>query len=162
MSEGRGRHLRYESGVFTDHHIPILQALVDGLQTIEEIAQKLGKKTGRIDHLRGEITSTFADRGLGKDNIAKAVVHAVVHDLVKFDVIDRIRPKRSFSDRETNVLTAVALGLDNRQIADHLSITKEEVKEDLLGIMENLGVRSRYTALAWGLRRSLQKLQITK
>ena len=159
MSKRRSRPSRYESGVFTDHHIPILQALVDGLQTIEEIAQKLDRKTGRIDHLRGEITSTFADRGVGKDNTAKAVVYAVVHNLVNFDVIDRIRPKRRSNDREINVLTAMFFGLDNRQIAAHLSKREEEIKACKQDILDNLGVISPYTALAWGVRRSLQRLK---
>ncbi len=158
MPEGRGRRPNYESGLFSGIHKPILQAWVDGLQTIDELVEALGKKRERISHLRTDITSIM-DVGIGRDRVAKAVSYAVVHNLVNFEVIDKIRPARKFSDREAYVLTAVALGLDNEQIASHLSITGEEVEKGLQDILVNLGVSSPYTALAWGIRRSLQRLK---
>jgi len=156
--ERRDRLVKYESWFFTDAHKPILQAWVDGKRSTEEMAQSLGKTPLRTHQLRSEITSVM-DVGIGKDHVAKAVVYAVVHHLVNFDVIDQIRRKRSFADRETNILTLMAMGLDNQQIAVHLSIKPDYVKAGKRDILDNLGVSSPYTALAWGIRRSIQRLQ---
>lgn len=156
--ERHDRSVKYESGLFLDVHKPILQAWVDGKQSEEEMAQSLGKTTLRIHQLRSEITSVM-NVGIGKNHIAKAVVYAVVHNLVNFDVIDRIKPKRSFTDRETNILTSMAMGLDNQQIAVHLSIKPDDIKVGKRDILDNLGVSSPYTALAWGVRRFTQRLR---
>jgi len=156
--ERRDRMVKYESGFFSDAHKPILQAWVDGKQSTEEMAQSLGKTTMRTQQLRSQITSVM-EVGIGKNHVAKAVVYAVVHHLVNFDVIDQIRPKRPFTDRETNILTSMAKGLDNQQIAVHLSIRPDYVKAGKRDILDNLGVNSPYTALAWGIRRFKQRSQ---
>ena len=156
--ERHDRSVKYESGLFSDAHKPILQAWVDGKQSVEEMAQSLGKTILRIGQLRSEITSVM-DVGICKNHVAKAVVYAVVHSLVNFDLIDQIRPKRPFADRETNILTSMAMGLDNQQIAVHLSIKPDDVKVGKRDILDNLGVSSPYTVIAWGIRRSIQRLQ---
>ncbi len=136
-----------EASLFLQCHKPILQAWVDGKRSVEEMAQSLGKTLLRTGQLRSEITSVM-DVGIGKDHVAKAVVYAVVHHLVNFDVIDQIRPKRPFTDRETNILTSMAMGLDNQQIVVHLSIKPYDVKAGKRDILDNLGVSSPYTAIA--------------
>ena len=158
MNIREGLHMPTEASLFLQCHIPILQAWVNGLQTIEGMQQALGKSHETIRRLRQQVASVM-EVGVGKDRIAKAVIYTTVHNLVNFDVIDKIRPKRAFTDRETNILTSMAMGLDNQQIAVHLSIKPDYVKAGKRDILDNLGVSSPYTALAWGIHRSIQRLQ---
>lgn len=160
MREYRGRPVKYESGLFSDVHEPILQAWVDGIESTDEIARFLGKKASVIHKLGSEITSIFMNEGPGRDNRAKALVYAVVHNLVDFSSIDAVKPKRKLSNWEIGLMTAMATkGLDNTQMSKDLSIPVRIVKETKRNVEEALGVPSIYTALAWMVRRSIQRLR---
>jgi DNA-binding NarL/FixJ family response regulator len=59
------------------------------------------------------------------------------------------------TDRELAVLTAVAEGLSNKQIAQKLSYAEQTVKLDLTHVYRKLGVSSRTEAMAVAYRRGL-------
>jgi DNA-binding NarL/FixJ family response regulator len=64
----------------------------------------------------------------------------------------------SLTDRETEVLTRLAGGNRNRDIAEKLFITEETVKVHIKHIMEKLGANDRTQAVAIGIRRGIIQL----
>src|SRR6516225_6546163 len=64
----------------------------------------------------------------------------------------------SLTAREIEVLTQLASGNRNRDIAQNLSITEETVKVHIKHIMEKLGAADRTQAVAIGLRRGVIQL----
>ncbi|CAM3737206.1 response regulator transcription factor [Occultella aeris] len=75
---------------------------------------------------------------------------------VALRLMDRMRaPDRSLSRRETEVLTLVAAGRSNQQIARELFISEATVKSHLVHIFTKLGVDSRTAATAAGRSRGL-------
>ena len=71
-------------------------------------------------------------------------------------LFDRMRtPAQSLSTRETEVLTLVADGLSNQQIAEQLFVSQATVKSHLVHVFTKLGVDSRTSAVAAGVSRGL-------
>jgi DNA-binding NarL/FixJ family response regulator len=66
-------------------------------------------------------------------------------------------PQDQLSDREREVLTLVADGLANKQIASHLSITERTVKAHLTSIFQRIGVTDRTQAALWAERNGLRR-----
>jgi DNA-binding NarL/FixJ family response regulator len=66
-------------------------------------------------------------------------------------------PQDQLSDREREVLTLVADGLANKQIARHLSITERTVKAHLTSIFQRIGVTDRTQAALWAERNGLRR-----
>lgn len=64
----------------------------------------------------------------------------------------------TLTGREIEVLTQVAGGNRNREIAEKLSITEETVKVHIKHIMEKLGASDRTQAVSIGLRRGIIQL----
>ncbi|OGD84909.1 hypothetical protein A2696_04155 [Candidatus Curtissbacteria bacterium RIFCSPHIGHO2_01_FULL_41_13] len=158
LERGRHRLYRRETQLFAERHLPILQAWVDGYKTVDEMASVIGKNTETVRKLRTEITSVLTE-GIGKDPIAKAVTFALIHltESLNFEVIDAIRPKRQFTEREIAVIPLIVEGFNNGQIADALSLTRWEVRRSKNAILENLGVDSIYTVIAWGFRSVMRR-----
>ena len=70
--------------------------------------------------------------------------------------MDRMRsPGRALSAREIDVLTQVAAGMSNQQIARTLFISEATVKSHLVHIYTKLGVDSRTAAAAEAARQGL-------
>ncbi len=61
----------------------------------------------------------------------------------------------SLTQRETQVLKQLALGLSNKEIAKTLHISVETVKEHVHHILEKLGVSGRTQAAVWAVRNEL-------
>jgi DNA-binding NarL/FixJ family response regulator len=64
-------------------------------------------------------------------------------------VTDRARPAVPLSDRETEVIRAVARGRTNIEIAAELFISLSTVKTHLASVQQKLGVRNRVQIAAW-------------
>jgi DNA-binding NarL/FixJ family response regulator len=61
----------------------------------------------------------------------------------------------ALTQRETEVLTHLAHGLTNKQIADRLGISYETVKEHVQHILRKIGVADRTQAAVWAVRSGL-------
>jgi two-component system nitrate/nitrite response regulator NarL len=61
------------------------------------------------------------------------------------------------SDRELEIMKAVARGLSNRAIAQELWITEQTVKFHLTNIFKKLGLANRTEAAGWALSKGLQE-----
>ena len=71
-------------------------------------------------------------------------------------LIDRLRtPATSLSARETEVLTLVADGLSNQQIAQQLFVSQATIKSHLVHIFAKLDADSRTAAVAVAIQRGL-------
>jgi DNA-binding NarL/FixJ family response regulator len=64
----------------------------------------------------------------------------------------------SLSERELQVLDALAIGLSNRQIATQLYISEHTAKFHISSILAKLQVSSRTEAVTKGIRQGLIKL----
>ncbi len=71
-------------------------------------------------------------------------------------LIERVRtPSTSLSTRETEVLTLVAEGLSNHQIAQRLFVSQATIKSHLVHIFTKLDADSRTAAVATAIQRGL-------
>ena len=61
----------------------------------------------------------------------------------------------SLTQRETQVLRHLALGLSNKEIAKSLSISVETVKEHVQHVLRKIGVNDRTQAAVWAVRRGI-------
>jgi len=68
-------------------------------------------------------------------------------------------PTPRLTDREMEVLKLVAKGMNNRDIAKHLFISENTVKNHIRNILEKLQLHSRMEAVVYAVREKL--LEIT-
>ncbi len=64
-------------------------------------------------------------------------------------------PDSPLTQRETQVLRHMALGLSNKEIAQSLTISVETVKEHVQNILRKIAVADRTQAAVWAVRRGL-------
>lgn len=64
-------------------------------------------------------------------------------------------PRQELTSREIEVLTLVAKGLANREIARAIGRTPETVKAHLKNVMDKLGVNGRTEAVMQAVRRGI-------
>jgi two-component system, NarL family, response regulator len=77
------------------------------------------------------------------------------------DLADRLLPRPSdeeLTDREIEVLRAIAKGMANKEIAEALKISESTVKGHVNNLLAKLGVSDRTKALVVALRRGLVQL----
>lgn len=103
---------------------------------------------------------------LTKDEAPEQIVEAVrgvargengwLSRRVTAKIVSRVRPTarglglvRRLSERELEVLSLMARGLDNEEIAEELVISHGTVKNHVTSIYGKIGVRSRPKAIAW-------------
>ncbi|MBC7317466.1 MAG: response regulator transcription factor, partial [Chloroflexi bacterium] len=105
--------------------------------------------------------SEYLLKGAGRDEILRAIHAAAAGEPPKIDsrlgeVIQAMQSKQPIEDdmvqltqRETQVLRHIALGLSNREIANSLDISVETVKEHVQNILRKLNVNDRTQAAVW-------------
>lgn len=111
--------------------------------------------------------SEYLLKGAGRDEILRAIHAAAAGEPPKIDsrlgeVIQAMQSKQPIEDdmvqltqRETQVLRHIALGLSNREIANSLDISVETVKEHVQNILRKLNVNDRTQAAVWAVRKGL-------
>lgn len=100
---------------------------------------------------RAELFAAIRAAARGEAILSPAVATRVVHNL-------RSGPQYTLSSREIDVLTALARGKSNKQIARDLSISQATVKTHLLHIYAKLGTSDRTAAVTAALERGIIRL----
>ena len=124
------------------------------------------------------ILTTFGTSAEMAQAIANGAVGALMKDTATDDLVSAIRaivagkrviparlqklvaednPLFSLSDRQLEILTSVARGLSNAEIARQLNLSEITIKKHLSSIFEHLGVSNRTEAAALALRKQLLK-----
>lgn len=111
--------------------------------------------------------SEYLLKGSSREEILRAIRSAAAGQLPAQDtrlgsVADAMQSKAVIEDddiqltqRETQVLRHIALGLSNREIGNSLQISVETVKEHVQNILRKLGVSDRTQAAVWAVRKGL-------
>ena len=124
------------------------------------------------------ILTTFGTSAEMAQAIANGAVGALMKDTATDDLVSAIRaivagkrviparlqklveednPLFSLSDRQLEILTSVARGLSNAEIAHQFNLSEITIKKHLSAIFEHLGVSNRTEAAALALRKQLLK-----
>ena len=125
------------------------------------------------------ILTTFGTSAEMAQAIANGAVGALMKDTATDDLVSAIRaivagkrviparlqklveednPLFSLSDRQLEILTSVARGLSNAEIARQFNLSEITIKKHLSAIFEHLGVSNRTEAAALALRKQLLKV----
>jgi DNA-binding NarL/FixJ family response regulator len=109
--------------------------------------------TGYIlkDAPREELYRAIRATALGQSYLSPSVATRLMGQL-------RSPAQDSLSPRELDVLTWVARGASNKEIAQHLHISEATVKSHLLHIFEKLGVNDRTQAVTCAVQKGLIQL----
>ena len=128
--------------------------------------------------IRVMILTTFGTSAEMAQAIASGAVGALMKDTATDDLVSAIRaivagkrviparlqklvaednPLFSLSDRQLEILTSVARGLSNAEIARQFNLSEITIKKHLSSIFERLGVSNRTEAAALALRKQLLK-----
>lgn len=129
--------------------------------------------------IRIMILTTFGTSAEMAQAIANGAVGALMKDTATDDLVSAIRaivagkrviparlqklvaeddPLFSLSDRQLEILTSVARGLSNAEIARQFNLSEITIKKHLSTIFEHLGVSNRTEAAALALRKHLLKI----
>ncbi len=109
-------------------------------------------KTAGVDQVVGSVRAAARGESLMEPWIAARLVRAVRETSVRRGPLDPLSP------REVEVLTALAHGLSNRQIARALTISEETVKAHVSSILAKLHLSDRTQAAIFGLQQRLVSL----
>ena len=109
-------------------------------------------KTAGVDQVVASVRAAARGESVLEPRIAARLVREVR------DVAARRRPLDHLSPREREVLTALACGLSNREIARALSIGEETVKAHVSSILAKLQLADRTQAAIFGLQQRLVPL----
>jgi DNA-binding NarL/FixJ family response regulator len=102
---------------------------------------------------RQELISTITAAAQGKSPTHKGELHRVAGAMSK-----SVAPNGNdipLTNRETQVLRHVALGLSNKEIGRSLQISIETVKEHVQNILRKIAVTDRTQAAVWAVRKGL-------
>ncbi len=109
-------------------------------------------KTAGVDQLVASVRAAARGESLLEPRIAARLVREVR------EIATRRKPLDQLSPREVEVLTVLARGRTNREIARLLSISEETVKAHMSSILTKLGLTDRTQAAIFGLQQRLVPL----
>jgi NarL family two-component system response regulator LiaR len=103
-------------------------------------------------------------KGVSSDDLARAIRAAVdgtptlSPEATQILIEETRRPTRThfeMTDRELEILALIADGLNNREIADQLFVSRSTIKTHVSNILTKLGVSSRTEAVAYAIENDL-------
>ena len=101
---------------------------------------------------REELAQTIRDAHAGKPTLAPEATRALLEKLTQ-----PAAPNFNLTDSELEILALLIAGLNNRQIAEQLVVSRETVKTHVSSILSKLGVASRAEAVGLAVRHNLIK-----
>jgi DNA-binding NarL/FixJ family response regulator len=111
-----------------------------------------------IDEVADAIRSVHAGQSLISPSMATKLLNEFAH-MAKKEEEKAAAPAPRLTDREMEVLTLVAQGLNNRDIAKELFISENTVKNHVRNILEKLHLHSRMEAVVYAVREKLLEIK---
>lgn len=104
---------------------------------------------------RSELLTAINAAADGKSPSAVGELGRVAGSMAKKNTVDIDDGEIALTNRETQVLRHVALGLSNKEIAHALEISIETVKEHVQNILRKIAVTDRTQAAVWAVKKQL-------
>ena len=104
---------------------------------------------------RNDLLKAITAAAEGKSPSTVGELAKVAESMAKKNTVDIDGGEISLTNRETQVLRHIALGLSNKEIADALKISIETVKEHVQNILRKLAVADRTQAAVWAMKKGL-------
>lgn len=97
----------------------------------------------------GELSNAIRSVARGETLLAPVITRRLIEDFVGRPLSGADRPKRlaELTDRELNVLTRIAHGRSNAEIAADLFLSEATVKTHVTRVLQKIGVRDRVQAV---------------
>ena len=116
--------------------------------------------SGAADYLlkgatRHEMLTVINAAADGKSPSSVGELAKVAGSMAKRNTVEIDDGEISLTNRETQVLRHVALGLSNKEIAHALEISIETVKEHVQNILRKIAVSDRTQAAVWAVKKAL-------
>ena len=157
---------------------------INGIETTQEILKRSGDKKPKIliltayedDEYIFEALEAGASGYLLKDTEIEDVANAIrlVHtngsqqfaEKLERKVLDRLRPYQSIdniqnnpvrfmTDRESKIVTCLAKGETDQEIADHLQLSVQEVLSHVESLKNSLNLNSRESLVEWSKKQEI-------
>lgn len=113
-------------------------------------------KDSDADSLIRAIREVNNGRTYIQSSIAKMLVERLNGDEEESD--ERLKKIKSLTKREYEVLTLIAEGLNNKDIADKLFISEKTVKNHVSSIFKKIGVNDRIQAAIFAYKNNIKKI----
>jgi DNA-binding NarL/FixJ family response regulator len=104
---------------------------------------------------RSELLTAINAAADGKSPSSVGELAKVAGSMAKRNTVEIDGGEISLTNRETQVLRHVALGLSNKEIAHALDISIETVKEHVQNILRKIAVTDRTQAAVWAVKKGL-------
>ncbi|MDP8970667.1 MAG: response regulator transcription factor [Actinomycetota bacterium] len=111
-----------------------------------------------IDEVAGAIRSVHAGQSLISPSMASKLLNEFAA-MARKDEEKQQMPTPRLTDREMEVLSLVAQGMNNRDIAKQLFISENTVKNHVRNILEKLHLHSRMEAVVYAVREKLLEIK---
>ncbi len=111
-----------------------------------------------IDEVASAIRSVHAGQSLISPSMASKLLTEFA-TMARKDAEKQQMPTPRLTDREMQVLTLVAQGLNNRDIAKQLFISENTVKNHVRNILEKLQLHSRMEAVVYAVKEKLLEIK---
>ncbi|HEU5315679.1 MAG TPA: response regulator transcription factor [Chloroflexota bacterium] len=138
------------------HHVQVIvltsfreEELIKGALKAGAIGYLL--KNATADELADAIRAAYA----GRPTLAPEAAHTLIRAATR--PLDERPPGHDLTDQERKVLSLMAEGLSNPEIAERLTVERSTIKFHVSGILSKLGVASRTEAVAHALRHGLTR-----
>ncbi|MCP4193090.1 MAG: response regulator transcription factor [Planctomycetaceae bacterium] len=102
---------------------------------------------------RDELLSSIRRAARGEPPLDKSILEKVRRSMARRR--EGVGEDVPLTNRETQVLRHIALGLSNREIASSLSISVETVKEHVQNILRKINASDRTQAAVWAVKKGL-------
>jgi len=125
-------------------------------ETIKMGADGYILKDSDADSLIKAIREVYNGRTYIQPSIAKMLVERLNGEDEESD--ERLQKVKSLTKREYEVLTLIAEGLNNKDIADKLFISEKTVKNHVSSIFKKIGVNDRIQAAIFAFKNNIKKI----
>lgn len=104
------------------------------------------------------LVRAIRDVNAGKTYIQPSIASLLIENGIKDELNEDLEKINSLTKREYEVLTLIAEGLSNKDIADRLFISEKTVKNHVSSIFKKIGVNDRIQAAIFAFKNNIKKL----